>query len=317
MAQKGENSSLEMPFGQVLRSIRLARGLTLEFIASKTGRNQSYLSAIERGKMPSSEFLSDIANYYGCPWWHRTRNEMWLHSVAWICGNDTITNASRNHATMTQLHFVRARKIVFLVAEASKLSTEIIPLVQRLGEQLQLPGVAHLPLGQSIPIWAWISASLEDDVLDRCHEEAVVDQAQCIITYVANTFRTNTLDIDRVALGTAVHKLREMKGWTPENLAQVTNRIWNQGHPRDPIVDTAYILELEQGTAPINMSILGALAQALEVAPSGLLVEAPTNQRITERDITDMLRAYGLDDEAIASIQGLIAFWRNRDKRHL
>ena len=200
------------------------------------------------------------------------------------------------------------------MVEAAKLSSEVTPLFYRLGEQLQVPGVVHIPLDKAVPIWAWISASMEDNVLDLCAREDVVDRIQCILTFVINTFHESTVDIDAAALGSKVQKLRQTKGWAPENLAQVANRIWSQKHPSDPIVDTAYIVELEQGAAPINLNILGTIAQALDVATSVLLVDASPSLEhvVTESDILEMLRAYGLGDEAIASIQGLVAFWRSR-----
>ena len=46
--------NLRKPFGQRLRSIRLAKGLTQEELAEKAGLHATYIGIIERGKQGAS-----------------------------------------------------------------------------------------------------------------------------------------------------------------------------------------------------------------------------------------------------------------------
>ena len=58
------------PFGQRVRALREARGMTLAQMAEGLGVSPAYLSALEHGKrgMPSFDFLQRVAGYFNVIW---------------------------------------------------------------------------------------------------------------------------------------------------------------------------------------------------------------------------------------------------------
>nr|WP_014106990.1 helix-turn-helix transcriptional regulator [Sulfobacillus thermotolerans]AEP14327.1 hypothetical protein [Sulfobacillus thermotolerans] len=301
-------------FGQTLRLSRIARGLTIDEVAAKSGRNPGYLSTIERDKVnPSAAFLSDVAPFYGCPWWNVERNRLWLQSLAWIYGNTSVLNIAAGGAEAVRGAVAQAMTLGQILVEASTLSEAVQQRVGEVLERLQLPGIKRIMLDETVPILAWVVASLDVNMLQQCNQDSVVDKAQCILTTMARELRSNAVGVDSIALGVQVRRLRLAKGWTPENVALLINRMWEQTHPNEPLVDTTYVLEIEEGTAAVNMDVLSAIAHVFDVTPSSLLANVDSAPLpVTESDVVEVLRGYGLSDGAIASLRELLAFLRHR-----
>lgn len=301
-------------FGQTLRSIRIARGLTIDEVAAKSGRNPGYLSTIERDKVnPSAAFLIDVAPFYGCPWWNAERNRLWLQNMAWIYGNTSVLNIAAGGAETIRGAVAQAMTMVQILIDAAAVSDEMRRRVDEVMERLQLPGINRIALDETAPIWAWIVASLDSNVLQQCNQDSVVDKAECILTTISHELRSNTVDVDSIALGVQARRLRLAKGWTPENVALLINRMWEQTHPNEPLVDTTLVLQIEEGTAAVNMDVLSAIAHVFDVTPSSLLANLDNSPLpVTENDVVEVLRGYGLSDEAIASLRGLLALLRDR-----
>lgn len=61
-------NTVEKQFGEKLRQLRLARGLSQEELAFRSGVHRTYLGGIERGKRnPSLKNLAAIAKALGVP----------------------------------------------------------------------------------------------------------------------------------------------------------------------------------------------------------------------------------------------------------
>ncbi len=58
------------PFGEAMRSLRLARGVSQREMARAIGVSPAYLSALEHGHkgMPSFDFLQRVAGYFNIIW---------------------------------------------------------------------------------------------------------------------------------------------------------------------------------------------------------------------------------------------------------
>jgi transcriptional regulator with XRE-family HTH domain len=56
-------------FGEFVRSMRKAKGFTLEKLADQVGTEKGYISSIENGKVnpPSAEVVRDMASALGVP----------------------------------------------------------------------------------------------------------------------------------------------------------------------------------------------------------------------------------------------------------
>ena len=261
---------------------------------------------------PSAVFLSDVAPFYGCPWWNVERNRLWLQSIAWLYGNTSVLNIAADRAEAIRGAVAQAMTIVQIFTDASALSNEVWPRVGEVVGRLQLPGINRITLDETVPILAWVVESLDANVLQQCSQDTVIDQAECILTTISHELRSNSVDIDSIALGSQVRRLRLAKGWTPENVALLINRMWEQTHPNEPLVDTTYVLQIEEGAAAVNMDVLSAIAHVFDVTPSILLANLDSAPLpVTENDVIEVLRGYGLGDEAIASLRGLLAFLRD------
>lgn len=66
-------------FGEVVRSLRRERGLTLEVVADKIGSHKGYISGIENGKVspPSVRLIRKLAKTLGA-------DEKRLVRIAWV-----------------------------------------------------------------------------------------------------------------------------------------------------------------------------------------------------------------------------------------
>lgn len=310
--EKGMMGTLS--FGELLKSARLARGLTMAWVASRSGRNQSYLSHIERGQaVPTEEFLRSVASYYGCPWWGERRNKIWLQSVAQIY----ITSGSQGlgrQDSLVRSALSAGHQIVETLDRAIFQEPDLRTILDNLGERLYLPGIKKLSVKETLPMWSWIRGTLDVDIYGKNSGTSVVETADAILAYVDVTLRDVTVDIDSAVLGRRIREIRESKGWSPESLTRAVNEIRRlQERPVWPVLETADIVEIERGADPLSLAAVEALAQALDVTPSALLSTTTPGASVSEDEIIEMLRDYGLSEEAVASLQGLLAYWRARE----
>jgi transcriptional regulator with XRE-family HTH domain len=58
------------PFGQTVRNLRIAKGVSQKQMAQSIGVSAAYLSALEHGKRgaPSFEFIQRVAGYFNIIW---------------------------------------------------------------------------------------------------------------------------------------------------------------------------------------------------------------------------------------------------------
>lgn len=146
--------------GEILRTIRTAKGLTIDGIAASSGRNRGYLSTIERDRATaSSRFLDTVAGPegYGCPWWDRTRNRDWLVAVRQVFefgADETDRLSIRGMEVRTAL--LNAESLLYDLKFAVDRSENLRASINELAERLGLPGVAGMELAKTVPVWAWV-----------------------------------------------------------------------------------------------------------------------------------------------------------------
>lgn len=295
------------PFGETLRYIRIARGLRIDEIAAMSGRNAGYLSTIERDKaQASAEFLLSVAGYYGCPWWNGDRNRLWLQNLAWWHGNLGVDILSAQGQQLVQVATERAGAMVAVCMQAEEETAGIRREINRVLGGLQLPGFHRLSLAQTQPVWAWVVASLEPDVLAGC-SGSPKQQVECYLDAVMHSMKREFMDVDAQVLGTRVRRRREALGMTPEHLARVVTDIRGDGLESESFVDSNLITGIEEGRLPIGMDVLSALARALDVSPSVLLRSLGSDVLVAADDeLLRALRRYGIPDDMIGPVHEIL-----------
>lgn len=304
-----------LSFGGMLKAARRARGLTTTLVAARAGRNQGYLSSIERDKsLPSEEFLRSVAPYYGCPWWGPRRNLSWWLSVAQVYEALPVRSVGRQ-AAIIEDSVNNAHRIIETLNHAISKDADIRVMLDELGERLYLPGIKKMSVNETLPMWAWINSSLDVDIYDKNVGSTPVETAGAILAYVDVTLRHVAVEVDAAVLGQRIKELRESKGWSAESLTRAVNDVRTlQKQPLLPILETADIAEIERGAGPLTLAAVEALAKALDVPPSAVLSDAPRPTPVNlEEEIWETLREYGLSEEAVTNIVALIAFWRARE----
>ena len=76
------------PFGERMRSLRAARGLTLKDMAAAIGVSPAYLSALEHGKR-------------GRPGWHLIQRILTYFNIIWDEAEDVVRLARISHPKIT------------------------------------------------------------------------------------------------------------------------------------------------------------------------------------------------------------------------
>lgn len=295
-----------LSFGQTLRYIRLARGLTIEEVATKSGRNPGYLSTIERDKaIPSAGFLRDIAPFYGCPWWSDVHNVTWLHMVAALGGDSEKTTLALSPGNRN--YFNLASATVEVVAQAITEDSDARQLYRQCLEMLSLPGMGQLDPLETVPVWAWILETLEINQSEMWMDPPDgVGSAQRLLTWINAFFRKNAVNIDRAAVAQAVQAFREARQWTSADLARAASQ---QLHTTGEAgLQTKDIEAIEQGSGEVDIQRLSAIAQAFEVPLSQLLHRPAVKPQVTEAEIVQLLRQYGLNDRAITVIKAMLSY---------
>ena len=312
--EKVESDLSRLTFGELFKSARVARGLTLAGIAAQAGRNQGYLSHIERGRSaPSEEFLRSVAPFYGCPWWGPRRNRVWWVNVARIYDMLPGRRADRQLA-MIGSNLENAQRIIAVIAQAAAEDASIPVMLEGLGEHLDLPGMRQLAINETMPVWAWICGSLDVDLYEKNVGATAVETAGAILTFADLSLRDVVVEVDAVVLGRRVRELREGKGWSVESLTRAVNEVRSlDPQPLWSVMETADVVEIERGGGPVALAVLEALAQALGSPLSTMLTDTPEDVPVMEEDMMDLLRESGLSEEAVASIVAHIAYWRARE----
>lgn len=291
-----------LTLGQTLRCTRTARGLTMDFIAEKSGRHQSSLSVIERDKIkPSATFLRNIAPFYGCPWWSDAHNVSWLTAITanFAPQYDTpILKASRRYLDLGvgSMH---------IVAEALAEDPTIAPLYQQCVELFALPGLMAPNTGDTAPVWAWVVETLalnEDSLLPG---KSVVERATSLLIWIAEHFEAHVLGMRQPHTGRTLRAWRETRKWSTDELAEKASaQLDLAGEP--PIVGRD-IEQIEAATVEVNILRWIAIAHALEVPLAQIMptmASLPAND--IEETILQLLHQHGLSPRAIDVVKALI-----------
>lgn len=300
-----------LTLGQTLRCVRIARGLTMDAVAEKSGHNQSSLSVIERDKViPSASFLRDIAPFYGCPWWSNTHNISWLTMIA------TVASGTANSPSSNALHKylnlgVRTRNIL---ATAMAEDPTIAPLYRQCVEVFNLPGLTPLATAETAPLWAWIAEilAIDEELVLEGHD--VPSQAKHILTAALAYFQENTIGISQPNMSRNLRAARLARHWSPDDLARnASKKLQLAGE--DPIrgID---IDQMESDVGEVNILRWIAIAHALEVPLSQIM---PTLASSTGDDIEEvimqLLNQYGLAPRAVDVVKEMMQLLRSYEDR--
>ena len=120
------------PFGERMRDLRAARGLTQQQQADQLGVSKAYVSALENGARgrPSAPFVDQICAWLGLIWDDAEE----LKALAAMSHPKPTIDASRSHAAAVELANLVALHISALDAAACRRLIEVIQdEVQRRG----------------------------------------------------------------------------------------------------------------------------------------------------------------------------------------
>lgn len=302
----------QLSFGDTLRCARVARGLKIDDVAQGSQHSQGYLSMMERDKVqPSAEFLQSIAPYYGCPWWNPRRNQQWLQALAWLSGNMSIDKVPGGGDQVVQSSTERAAEILALAEDAMAQDPTMREEWDHVLGRVQLPGLHRLSFAETLPVWAWIVASVDGDRWKMSQERPAAHNLHHILQVIKDTLQMDIMDVDGRVLADQIRRHRNTLGWTPENLARAVNELWGARHEGEPLVDTEIIEAVEDARAPVSLDVLSSLGEVFQVPPSSLLTP-PQDESLSDAEerVVDALRAYGLGAAAISALRDIIRLLR-------
>jgi len=120
------------PFGERMRELRAARGLTQQQQADQLGVSKAYISALETGARghPSAPFVDQICAWLGLIWDDAEE----LKALAVMSHPKPVIDASRSHAAAVELANLVATHIGSLDAAACR------RLITALEDEVQKPG---------------------------------------------------------------------------------------------------------------------------------------------------------------------------------
>ena len=291
-----------LTLGQTLRWTRRARGLTMDFIAEKSGRHQSSLSVIERDKTtPSAAFLRTIAPFYGCPWWSDTHNVSWLTAIP--------SHAFPQYQTLDRKtprgYLDLGVQSMHRVAEALAEDPTIAPLYQQCVELFALPGLSAPQTGDTAPVWAWVVETLALTEESFPPGQSMVEQARRLLIGTVEHFEAHVFAMRQRHTARALRAWRETRHWSPDELARKASaQLDLAGEP--PIIGRD-IEQIEAAAVEVNILQWIAIAHALEVPLTQIM---PTVASIPAVDIEEtllqLLHQHGLSPRAIEVMKDLI-----------
>ena len=291
-----------LTLGQTLRRTRMARGLTMDFIAAKSGRNQSSLSVIERDKIkPSAAFLRHIAPFYGCPWWSDAHNVSWLTAIP----SNPIEDDETLVSTAPRLYFDLGVRTMHTIADALAEDPNVAALYQQCVELFGLPGLAAPSSGDTTPVWAWVVETLALNEESFPSDSSVVERARSLLTWTLEHFDAHVVEMRQPHTGRALRAWRETRHWSPDELAQkASEQLDLAGGP--PILGRD-IAQIETGAVEVDILQWIAIAHALEVPLAQIM---PTMTSLPADDIEEtilqLLHQHGLSPRAIGVVKDLI-----------
>ncbi len=291
-----------LTLGQTLRCTRMARGLTMDFIAAKSGRHQSSLSVIERDKIkPSATFLRNIAPFYGCPWWSDAHNVSWLTAIP----SNPIGKDETPHSMGPRLYFDLGVRMTHTIAEALAEDPNVAALYQQCVELFALPGLATPRSGDTTPVWAWVVETLALHEESFPSDASAVERARSLLTWTLEHFDAHVVGMRQPHTGRALRAWRETRHWSPVELAQkASEQLDLAGEP--PIAGRD-IEHIEAGAVEVDILQWIAIAQALEVPLAQIMPTMPALPADDiEETILQLLLQHGLSPSAIDVVKDLI-----------
>lgn len=291
-----------LTLGQTLRGTRVARGLTMDFIAEKSGRHQSSLSVVERDKItPSAAFLRNIAPFYGCPWWSDLHNARWFTAIP---SNPEFLHDPLN-AQASRMYFDLGVRSMHIVRDGFAEDPTIASLYQQCVELFALPGLAAANSGDTAFVWAWMVETLALSDESFPPDQSVITAARNLLTWTVEHFQAHGIGIRQPLTGRALRAWRETRHWSPDQLAQkASEQLELVGEP--PIVGWD-IKQIEAATVAVDIVRWVAIAHALEIPLSQIMptmAAGPVDD--VEEAILQLLHQHGLSPSAIDVVKDLI-----------
>ena len=291
-----------LTLGQTLRWTRMARGLTMDFIAEKSGRHQSSLSVIERDKTkPSATFLRNIAPFYGCPWWSDAHNVSWLTAIT----SNSVPQYDTPDLKTPRGYLDLGVRSMHIVADALAEDPTIAALYRQCVELFALPGLTAPNTGDTAPVWAWVVETLALNEESLPPDQSVVERARSLLIWTVEHFEAHVFGMRQRHTARTLRAWRETRQWSPDELARKASaQLDVAGEP--PIVGRD-IEQIEAAAVEVNILRWIAIAHALEVPLSQIM---PTVASIPAGDIEEtilqLLHQHGLSPRAIDVVKDLI-----------
>lgn len=305
-------------FGQTLRLIRTARGLTMIEAAALVGRNQSSLSRVESDKIDASpRFLADMANAYGCPWWGLSRNVHWLYDLARVyeSSGGVKTAPTRGHEQMAE-EMACALSITRDIELALQSAHNLGPVYAALMTRLDVANSAELSVQEHTPIWFWIMETLDIEQWAAADPNTAVERVRGLLDLADTLISKRLIDVDPIIVGSNIRVLRSEQGLALSTLVDWANEQIDALEPEDGQLSHRHLTvadleKIEAGRfAPRDWLDYSALASALEVQLSQLLSDPSTEMQssVGEPEVVEILRQFGLNDSAIRIVQPLLVY---------
>lgn len=291
-----------LTWGQTLRCTRLARGLTMNFIAEKSGRHQSSLSVIERNKVtPSASFLRNIAPYYGCPWWSDAHNVSWLIAIP---SNSEVQDETPD-SMARRMYFDLGVRTMHTIADALTADPAIASLYQHCVELFGLPGLAAPSSGNTAPVWAWVVETLALNEKSFPSNHSVVERARSLLTWTIEYFDADVVGMRQPHTGCSLRAWRKTRHLSRDELAQKASEQLNL--VGEPSIAGRDIEQMEAAAVEVDILQWIAIAHALEVPLSQIMA---TTTSLPADDIEEtillLLHQHGLSPRAIDVVNDLI-----------
>ncbi len=291
-----------LTLGQTLRCTRMARGLTMDFIAEKSGRHQSSLSVIERDKTkPSATFLRNIAPFYGCPWWSDAHNVSWLTAIT----SNSVPRYDTPDLKTPRGYLDLGVRSMHIVADGLAEDPTIAPLYQQCVELFALPGLTAPNTGDTAPVWAWVVETLAFNEEFLPSGQSVVERATSFLIWTVEHFEVHVLGMRQRHTARALRAWRETRQWSPDELARKASAELDlAGEP--PIVGRD-IEQIEAAAVEVNILRWIAIAHALEVPLSQIMPTVASIPAVDiEETILQLLHQHGLSPRAIDVVKDLV-----------